>query len=68
MLGELRGAALLGPFRGRPAVDLAAAADVIARVSQLLIELPELQEVDLNPVLIGADGDGCVAVDGLAVI
>jgi acetate---CoA ligase (ADP-forming) len=68
MLGELRGAALLGPFRGRPAIDIAAAAAVVARVSQMLVELPELREVDLNPVLVGADGDGCVAVDGLAVV
>lgn len=68
MLGELRGVALLGPFRGRPAVDVAAAADVIARVSQLLVELPEVRELDLNPVLVGAAGNGCVAVDGLAVV
>lgn len=68
MLSELRGSALLGPFRGRPAVDVAAAAEVIARVSQLLIELPEIQELDLNPVLVGAEGDGCVAVDGLVVV
>jgi acyl-CoA synthetase (NDP forming) len=68
MLGELRGAALFGPFRGRPAVDGAAAADLIARVSRLLVELPEILELDLNPVLVGAGGDGCVAVDGLAVV
>lgn len=68
MLEGLRGAALLGPFRGRPAVDVAAAADVIARVSQLLFELPEVRELDLNPVLVGVDGDGCVAVDALAVV
>jgi succinyl-CoA synthetase beta subunit len=68
LLGQLRGAALLGPFRGRPAVDVAAAADVIARVSRLLVELPEVRELDLNPVLVGAEGDGCVAVDGLAVV
>jgi acetyltransferase len=68
MLGALRGAALLGPFRGRPAVDIAAVADVVSRVSQLLTELPEIREVDLNPVLVGADGDGCVAVDALAVV
>jgi acetyltransferase len=68
MLAELRGAALLGPFRDRPAVDVAAAADAIVRVAQLLIELPEIQELDLNPVLVGAAGDGCIAVDGLAVI
>ncbi|MFN8511088.1 MAG: acetate--CoA ligase family protein [Chloroflexia bacterium] len=64
MLAELRGAALLGPFRGRPAVDVTAAAEVIARVSQLLTELPEVRELDLNPLLVGAEGNGCVAVDG----
>ena len=68
MLTELRGAALLGPFRGRPAVDVAAVAEVIVRVSQLLSELPEIQELDLNPVLVSAEGEGCVAVDGLAVV
>lgn len=68
MLGELRGARLLGPFRGRPAVDVTAVAEVIARVSRLLSELPEVRELDLNPVLVGPDGDGCVAVDGLAVV
>ena len=68
MLSELRAAALLGPFRGRPAVDVAAAAEVIANVSRLLIELPEVQELDLNPVLVGPVGEGCVAVDGLAVV
>jgi acyl-CoA synthetase (NDP forming) len=68
MLSELRGAALLGPFRGRPAVDVAAAAEVIVRVSELLSELPEIQELDLNPLLVAAEGDGCVAVDGLAVV
>lgn len=68
MLLALRGATLLGPFRGRPAVDIDAAAEVIAAVSQLLIELPEVLELDLNPVLVRADGSGCVAVDGLAVV
>jgi acetate---CoA ligase (ADP-forming) len=68
MLDELRGAALLGPFRGRPAVDVDAAADVISRVSQLLLEMPEIRELDLNPVLVGADGDGCIAVDALVVV
>jgi acetate---CoA ligase (ADP-forming) len=68
MLSELRGAALLGPYRGRPAVDVAAAVEVISRVSQLLNELPEIQELDLNPVLVGAYGEGCIAVDALVVM
>ena len=68
LFGELRGAALLGPFRGRPAVDVAAVCELIARVSQLLVELTEVRELDLNPVLVGAVGAGCIAVDGLAVV
>ncbi len=66
MLEGLRSAALLGPFRGRPAADISAAADIISRVSVLLAELPEVRELDLNPVLVSADG--CVAVDALAVV
>ncbi len=68
MLAELRGSALLSEFRGRTAVDVAAVADVIARVSHMLVELPEIQELDLNPVLARADGKGCVAVDALVVV
>jgi acyl-CoA synthetase (NDP forming) len=68
MLTELRGAALLGQFRGRTAVDVDALAELIARVSMLLTELPEIRELDLNPVLVGAEGEGCVAVDCLAVV
>ena len=41
---------------------------MIVRVSQLLSELPEIQEIDLNPVLVAAEGEGCVAVDDLAVV
>jgi len=66
MLAELRGAAILGPFRGRPAIDLATVAAVITRVSVLLAELPEVQELDLNPIL--ASADGCIAVDALVVV
>ncbi|MGA7669922.1 MAG: acetate--CoA ligase family protein [Nitrolancea sp.] len=68
MLAELRGSALLGAFRGREAVDIDSASDVIARVSKMLIELPEIQELDLNPVLVGADGESCIAVDALVVV
>jgi acyl-CoA synthetase (NDP forming) len=61
MLSSLRGAAVFGGVRGQPAVDLAAVADVIVAVSELVEGHPEIGELDLNPVL--ADGTGCVAVD-----
>ncbi len=50
MLAELRGASLLGAFRGRPARDLGALASLVARVSQLPFRVPDLEELDLNPV------------------
>ncbi len=50
MLGELRGRALLGAFRGRPARDLDALAALVARASELPVRYPDLAELDLNPV------------------
>jgi acyl-CoA synthetase (NDP forming) len=61
MLAALRGAAVLGGVRGRAAVDQAAVAGVLARVSQLMTARPQIAELDLNPLL--ASPRGCVAVD-----
>ncbi|HEY6962672.1 MAG TPA: GNAT family N-acetyltransferase [Gaiellaceae bacterium] len=56
-----KAAKLLAGWRGKPPADKAAVADVLHRLSQLAIDLPELSELDLNPVL--ARADGAVAVD-----
>lgn len=66
MLNSLRTAAILGRYRGREPVDLDAAGELIAAASRLLVELPEVKELDLNPVLAGPDG--CIAVDALVVV
>lgn len=63
MIHSLRAAALLSGYRGQPAGDEAALKDLIARVSQMVADLPELLEMDLNPVKILPPGQGCVAVD-----
>ncbi len=61
MLGEFRaGEKLFDPGRV-PAVDRPAVREVIVRVARLAELLPEVVELDLNPVLAGPDG--CVAVD-----
>ena len=52
---------LVRGFRGRPAVDRSALTDLLHRLARLAEDLPEIAELDLNPVL--ASGDGCVAVD-----
>jgi acetyl coenzyme A synthetase (ADP forming)-like protein len=52
---------LVSGFRGAPPADPAALADILHRLSQLADNLPELAELDLNPVL--GLPDGAVAVD-----
>jgi len=68
MLTELRWGAVLDGHRGQAGVDREAAADVIVAVGDLLAELPEVRELDLNPILPGPGGRGCVAVDALVVL
>jgi acyl-CoA synthetase (NDP forming) len=52
---------LVAGFRGDPPADAAALADLLHRLSRLAQDLPEVAELDLNPVI--ALADGCVAVD-----
>ncbi|MGZ4333530.1 MAG: bifunctional acetate--CoA ligase family protein/GNAT family N-acetyltransferase [Gaiellaceae bacterium] len=56
-----KAAKLLAGWRGAPPADTAAVADVLHRLSQLAVDLPEVSELDLNPVLAGPDG--ALAVD-----
>ncbi len=65
-LCRLRGAPLLAGFRGGVGADLDAAADAIARISELLADQAErVAELDANPLICGPEG--AVAVDALIV-
>jgi acetate---CoA ligase (ADP-forming) len=61
LLRRLRGYDVLAGARGRQAVDLDALSSLICAVGDLLAAVPEIAELDLNPVLTTASG--CVAVD-----
>ncbi|MBM9503656.1 acetate--CoA ligase family protein [Actinacidiphila acididurans] len=56
MLAELRGAKVLAGTRGRPGVDVAAAADVLHRVAELVQDWPQGFSLDLNPVRVLSQG------------
>ncbi|MBI0298029.1 acetate--CoA ligase family protein [Streptomyces sp. PRKS01-29] len=56
MLDGIRAAEVLRGVRGGEAVDRAALADLIVRVSRLVADFPEITEVDLNPVFATASG------------
>lgn len=66
LLLSLRGSALLTGARGRPPVDLDAVADVVARLSQVAAEHPEIAEIECNPV--AATPRGVVALDARVVL
>lgn len=62
MLAALKAKVLLDGVRGQRGVDKDKVVDLILRVSALLTDLPEIQEMDLNPVM--AFEDSVAAVDG----
>lgn len=63
MVQGIRGHRLLEGYRGYPAADTDAIREVLLRVSRLVEEIPEISELDLNPVFALAPGQGCRIVD-----
>jgi acetyltransferase len=65
MLRELKMFPVLAGTRGRAAIDLSDLESVIATVSVLLATVDGIEEIDLNPVIVGSDAGALVAVDAL---
>ena len=63
LLREIRGFPLLQGYRGQPAADVDALRDLLLRVSRLADDVPEIIELDLNPVIALPAGHGCRVVD-----
>ena len=61
LVHEGKAGSLVAGFRGAPATDAAALVDLLHRLSRLAEDVPEVAELDLNPVI--ALPSGCVAVD-----
>jgi acetyl coenzyme A synthetase (ADP forming)-like protein len=59
---QLRGAALLRGFRGRPRLDEGALQEALLRLSGLLTACPEIQEADINPIIVLPRGARAVDV------
>jgi acyl-CoA synthetase (NDP forming) len=63
MVRSIRGFRLLQGYRGHPPADLLAIEQLLLRISKLVHETPEIAELDLNPVMALAPGQGCKIVD-----
>lgn len=68
MLAKSRLAPLLAGYRGSGPLDGKALAALVERLSWLAADRPEIEEIDLNPVVVLAEGRGCVALDYKVVV
>ncbi len=63
MINEVKSAQLLAGYRGGAAGDVPAVREALLRVSALVAELPEIVEMDMNPVKVAEPGSGLSVVD-----
>jgi acyl-CoA synthetase (NDP forming) len=63
MVQAIKGYRLLTGYRGQPAVDLNAIEDVLLRISHLVEAIPEISEIDLNPIFALPEGHGSKIAD-----
>ena len=68
MLEDLRGYQILAGARGPKAVDIDAVVETLLRLSQLLVDFPEIQELDINPLRVFPAGEGCSALDARIIL
>jgi acyl-CoA synthetase (NDP forming) len=68
LVRSLSSASLLVGARGRPPLDLAAAARAVAALSRFAAAHPEVAEVEVNPLLVRRDGEGVVGLDARIVL
>lgn len=63
MITGIRANKLLEPFRGQPARDKKAIKECIMRLSQMVTDFPDFDEIDINPLLVYYEGEGAAAID-----
>jgi len=63
MIREIKTYKILEGYRGMPPRDIEAVKDILMRVSKLMLEVGEVQDIDLNPIMLYEKGRGAVAVD-----
>ena len=66
MISEIKSAKILHGFRGEPKCDLEEIAGFIAGLSQIMVDFPEIKEIDINPLKV--TDKKCIAVDGKIVL
>ena len=63
LIESIKGHVILEGIRGDPPSDIDATVEALQRVSQMVVENPEIIEMDLNPLIIMPEGKGVLALD-----
>ena len=68
MVREIRSFKVLDGFRGNPPCDVDAIVETLLRLSQLVCNHPEVSELDINPLIVHAKGQGCSVADSRVML
>ena len=68
MIRQTRAGRLLTGFRGMPEADLDSVVDTILRLAQVALDFPEIEEIEINPLLVLPKGQGVLALDGRVIL
>ncbi len=63
MMQEIKSFKILTGYREFPKMDIEALADTLVGLSNLALNHPEIRELDINPLMVRREGQGCQAVD-----
>jgi acetyltransferase len=67
MMQSVKGYKLLQGYRGSPG-DIDKIKECLGRLSQLVMDFPDIEELDINPLMVYSPGSGARALDGRIVI
>ena len=68
MVTDIRSHRLLEGVRGEAPSDVAAIADCLMRLSQLVTDLPQIKELDINPLIVYPRGEGAMVADARIIL
>ncbi|MGO8673463.1 MAG: acetate--CoA ligase family protein [Capsulimonadaceae bacterium] len=68
MVQSIRGRAMLDGVRGAPPSDKRAIYDALERLSQMVVDFPEIAEMDINPMFVYPEGQGASIVDARIIL
>ncbi len=68
MVRQIRSFQVLDGFRGSPPSDIGAIVDTLLRLSEMVCNHPEISELDINPLIVHAQGQGCSVADSRVML